>query len=517
MEASIEEFMSSLLIDLDYSAGDYRLREQNEELPAHRIDVMTAHAADEITADQYVQLATINEKPNTDYKPVASQIEPLPGNGVGVRNGQNRFFEVATATKLFNHQIVSALMSESCMSTNDQDSQSELFDSEGTSDQLNELRKAIHRPEKFLGKSVKAKSLAFGFQNQYNILGHVCDIVDQLPLYSVDRKVPSTDGSCDPITIPGEVYHGKNLAFTYKLTITPNARFAQIIDTTSGGRQKITYEPIYHDIKDHPNTVIFRPGPREDMVEKALRRIARRLSSANPGQPIYRAGFTLYQLRKELSRSGHEVRWRDLKDSLHILGNTGITLTVITPDGREITHRTDYISQLTWGSRARNSKEYDPENDRWYCTLNDIVAYSLRNEKYQAFQHDLYLCMNTFLARRILATLSIEWRNAHVQTGYTRSMNELLLRYQTTLNDRLFNDVRAMEKALDELVEKHVLSSYKMEKVVMGSSRANKDYLITMFPTSRFVSTQIEAIGDRTVREQRHELKLPTMQLEFDA
>ncbi len=399
------------------------------------------------------------------------------------------------------------------MAKKKKEGQSELFDLDAhESECLEHGDKHSARPQKFLTKQTSIRHLAFGFQNEFNLLGHVADYVDQLPLTAIDRRVETVNGHCEPITISGEIVQSKTVSYNYKLTITPSARFSQNIITSANGKNRFEYEPILHDIRDHPNCIIFRPGPREDLVEKALRRIARRQATSDPRLPVYRAGFTLYQLRKELLRSGHDIRWSDLRDSLHILANTGITLTIMTPDQREVSYQTNFISGLTWGSKAKNSELYDPENSRCFCTLNDIVAYSLITERYQAFQYDLYMRLTTFLSRRILVTLSLEWRNSHIQTGYVRSMNELILRYQSHLSDRLFNDYRLMKRALDELVKMDVLSRYTMEKVVTGKSRARKDYAITMYPTARFVGTQIESIGDRTMREERHSLKRPTMQ-----
>tara|TARA_R110002124_G_scaffold128157_10_gene288630 strand:+ start:6064 stop:7275 length:1212 start_codon:yes stop_codon:yes gene_type:complete len=367
------------------------------------------------------------------------------------------------------------------------------------------------RPERFLKSNDERKNLAFGYQNRFNLLGHVADFVDQLPLTSVNRQVKTENGRCDPITTKGKIQQSKTSYFTYSLTITPNARFART-HFFSAGKERYSYEPIDHDIQDHPNCVIFRPGPREDLVEKALRRIARRQAGSDQRHPVYKAGFTLYMLRKELKSYGHDIRWSDLRDALHILSNTSIFITIVTHDNKTIHHQTNFINGMTWGSSATNSDLYNPEYDRCYCTLNELIAYRLIEESYQAFQFDIYMRLTSFIARRILVTLSLEWRNAHVQSGYKRSMNELLLRYQSKLNPRMFNDYRLIVRALDELVAMNVLSKYTAEKITTGSKREDKDYEVIMYPTARFVSTQIESIGDRTMRSERRELNRPTLQ-----
>lgn len=397
------------------------------------------------------------------------------------------------------------------------DPQTELFDSADSVEVEAPVakpsrRKAITGPAKHFAKAKdQMTSLAFGWQNEFNLLGHVVDIFDQIPLYNWDRRVPAKDGVAQPITIPGSITQGKE-KYTYNVTITPNARFLEHTEITRSGKTRTRLEPLDHNIQDHTNIVVLRPGHREDSVEKAIRRLARRLNGSTPTAPVYRAAFTLYQLKSELDRSGHKMKWDELRESLHILSNTGITLTVETQDGRKINYKTSFISSLLMGSRNPNAKHYNPDSDRCYCTLNDVVAYCLQSERYQAFQHEIYLKLNTFLARRILAALSIEWRNAHAETGYERSMNELIMRGNCVLSERLNDDYRIMKKALDELQLHGVLSKYEMEKVVTGTGRAGRDYRIFLYPTSAFVTTQIEAIKDRTIRTERFSLRRPTLQ-----
>lgn len=396
------------------------------------------------------------------------------------------------------------------MSHQETEPQAELFadlpDAEAT---VAARRKLVTGPTRHISSKDKnpLPTLAFGWQNEFNLLGHVVDIFDQIQLYNWERRVPAKDGVAQPITIPGSITQGKE-KYSYNLTITPNARFVEHTEVTSGGKTRTRLEPLDHNIQEHQNIVVLRPGHREDSVEKAIRRLARRLNGSTPSAPVYRAAFTLYQLKTELDRSGHKMKWDDLRESLHILSNTGITLTVETQGGRKINYKTSFISSLLLGSRNPNAKHYSPDNDRCYCTLNDVVAYCLQSERYQAFQHEIYLKLNTFLARRILAALSIEWRNANVATGYDRWMNELIIRSNCTLSARLNDDFRLMTKALDELVLHGILSEYRTEKVVTGKGRAGRDYRLTLFPTAAFVSTQIEAVRDRTTRSERQGMAL---------
>lgn len=373
--------------------------------------------------------------------------------------------------------------------------------------------KPTRQPAKFRSKTQDDPNsqLAFGWQDQYNLLGHVADLFDQLGLYAPERRVSSIDGLAKPITLSGRVSHGK-VKFKYDVSITPAARFSEHTEIGTNNRTKTKLEPIDHNIENYKSIVILRPGHREDSVEKAIRRLATRTDTGKNGAPVYNSSFTLYGLRQELLRTGHDVKFPDLRESLHILSNTGITLTVENDEGVKVTYRTSYLQGLTMGSRRVDAKHYNPDSDRCHCSLNDIVAKSLSSESYQAFQYEIYMSLSLFLARRFMSILSIEWRNAHPDTRYERSMNELLTRAGQTLSVRVNDDYRATIKALDELKTQGILRLYETEKVITANGRAGKDYKLFLYPTSAFVTTQIEAIQDRTKRTERHSLRRPSLQ-----
>lgn len=348
-------------------------------------------------------------------------------------------------------------------------------------------------------------SLGFGSQDPFNVIGHIVDF-DRLPFYHVSRLVPSENGPAEPATITGRI-RSPNGPIDYQLTITPGAYFADHDEVTPSGRVRQRLEPLVHNIQDHKRVVVLRPGHREDSVEKGIRRLAVK-GVKKPGEPIYRATFSLYQLKTELDASGHCIKYSDLRESLHILANTSIALTVKLPDGKALTLSTKYISGLILGSKAHNA-QYDNNAEVCSCTLNEVVAHSLTREAYQAFQYETYMRLPNFLSRRIFVALSIEWRNANTETDYSRSMNEFILGANLPLSGRLNDDYRMVVKAMEELKTAGVLASYDMgQKETTGRGRAGRDYIIKMRPTAAFVGTQIEAIGDRKKREARHELGL---------
>lgn len=382
-------------------------------------------------------------------------------------------------------------------------------------------------PERFLAKGGQLRALAFGHQSRFNLLGHVANYIDQIPFFAAERTVEMVNGAPVSTTIDGRIVQSKEVCIDYKLTITPGARFAKSIRVTDSGKTVVEYEPVLHNFSDHAELVYFKPGPREDLVDKALRRIAQRQAQPGSRKIAYCARFTIYDIRRELQSFGHWLQWKDIRHAIHVLSNTTFTFSIMSGNEPQSSGRhvaaysakgltSTYITSLEWGSRVADSEIYNPERDHCFCYLNELISHTLSTESYQAFQYNLYMRMSSFMARKLFSVLSLEWRNSNTEQPYRRSLNELLLRFQIGLSSRLSNDVRTMKKALDELVSFNIIARYEIEKVSRGVGRYNQDYIITLFPTSQFVQTQIEAVKDRKIREARHALNRPSLQLTFE-
>ncbi|MPQ69248.1 hypothetical protein [Pseudomonas sp. MWU12-2323] len=97
--AGLDEFKASLQAKLASSAGNadqFNIASLAGKLAAFRIDGMAVCAPDEISAEQYIQLAAINEKLTANYKGVAAQLNDLLAKDTGITDCQFRVLDTAT-------------------------------------------------------------------------------------------------------------------------------------------------------------------------------------------------------------------------------------------------------------------------------------------------------------------------------------------------------------------------------------------------------------------------------------
>lgn len=97
--AELDEFKASLQVKLASSAGNanhFNIDSLAGKLAAFRVDGMAVCAPDEIAAEQYIQLAAINEKLTASYKGVAAQLNDLLTKDTGITDCQFRVLDTAT-------------------------------------------------------------------------------------------------------------------------------------------------------------------------------------------------------------------------------------------------------------------------------------------------------------------------------------------------------------------------------------------------------------------------------------
>lgn len=97
--ADLDAFKATLRVKLDSSAGNagqFNITSLADKLAAFRVDGMAVCAPDEIAAEQYIQLAAINEKLTANYKGVAEQLNDLLAKDTGITDCQFRVLDTAT-------------------------------------------------------------------------------------------------------------------------------------------------------------------------------------------------------------------------------------------------------------------------------------------------------------------------------------------------------------------------------------------------------------------------------------
>ena len=241
--------------------------------------------------------------------------------------------------------------------------------------------------------------------------------------------------------------------------------------------------------KDGSVKAIF-PGPRESLVEEALRKIAS--DKLNGVFLNNEAGvqFTLYELRKELARLGHSIHHDKLIESINICAGTRIELE--TDDGESM-----MSSSLFPVVMRKQRKDWlkNPKNTRWYVSFNPLVTASINQITYRQFNYQLYMMFKYQLSQWLHKKLSHYFIQASPMESYHIRMTTIVRDSGLISSDRNVDKRQAIKQALDELHEKDVLMGYVQEKE-HGHNRKITDITYKLIPSKSF-SQEIKKANKR--------------------
>jgi hypothetical protein len=231
-----------------------------------------------------------------------------------------------------------------------------------------------------------------------------------------------------------------------------------------GQKYKVKIRPASIEDKDGTERYYY-PSKREELVEDALRKFIAE------GQGVFlddAAGvtFSLYQLQEELKRNGHSYNKQEIKDALLICARTNITVT--SEDGSAV-----LVSNLfeTVGLQTRESWKGTGQKTRAFVRFNALVSKSIQSRTFRQINYEKVMSYKTVIARQLHKRMSHHYIQASISNPYHILLSTIIRDLGLTLYDRLRDNLRDVQIALDEMKLKDVLLSYKVEKVLENSKR----------------------------------------------
>jgi hypothetical protein len=244
---------------------------------------------------------------------------------------------------------------------------------------------------------------------------------------------------------------------------------------------KLEIRPARLSHKDETEREYY-PTHREELVEDTLRRIA--CDRLNGVFLDDRAGvqFTLYELKKELNARGHSLNLPDLVEALRICN--AASLTLLNRAGTAIVQSPIFPVLL-----IANKEEWlkSPKSTRCYVQFNPLVTASINHISYRQYDYLTYMSYKHRLSRWLHKRLSHNYTQASLTTLYKIRMSTILRDSGSYCNPRGNSNAREIEKALNELVQRDILMSYK-EDVQRGPRNKIMDILYTLHPSINFTS-----------------------------
>ncbi len=262
---------------------------------------------------------------------------------------------------------------------------------------------------------------------------------------------------------------------------------------------------------DMPSKMVF-PGAREELVERALRKLAvSRLAASGPqfdptgNSMVVSITFSMYQLRCELEQNGHGFKIADVREALEVMRLANIRVECPA----------DSLVHGVSGSVLGNLHSViDPKNTDgtrmvYFATFHPIASAAILKELYFPINYTRMMTLSRPLARWIVSLLNVRFRYA--TRGIGRSKRSFRLTLKRVMTDsgmqpepRLTNNIDRVREAIKELQEKGFLERWvplKEIETVKREGTAGRPKIVDaeweLYPSETFAKEIIQGNQDR--------------------
>jgi hypothetical protein len=251
-------------------------------------------------------------------------------------------------------------------------------------------------------------------------------------------------------------------------------------------RRAFTHRKVEYEVEISPARIVLKngkereyyPGVREELVEDALRKIAtegRLRRTENGGCGV---DFSLYELKKELARTGHTYSLTQIKESLTICKRANIVL-YIKGNGNKIEADRTLFSDLVFAEKDDWKK-----GKRAYVEFNPLVTKSIKQKTFRQINYERSMQITSSLARWLHKRMSHNYKQAQSFSNYYTINLTTIVRDSGISHKRLGDSRKAVVQAMDELKTHDVLYQYTEDSVKGG--RQLLDVKFTLTPTLVF-------------------------------
>lgn len=269
-------------------------------------------------------------------------------------------------------------------------------------------------------------------------------------------------------------------------------------------------QPGSKDTQTQPKTVF--PGVREELVERALRKMAvqrqidARLETDDANGRMIPITFTLSQLRKELTSAGHDFKIAELREAVDVLGRASLTVEgIVDDDINGLAHPILLISY----KRRRG----DNTGDHSYYTakFHPLAVRAILAGAWQPINYERVMRLELPLARWIATRMNNRYRSAEKAAslkgkGYYLTLSRVLAESGIMPEKRLRATVERIRAALAELQNQGFLDRLNKpydEEITYERAKGRpkiSDVKWTLYPSTAFAEEIIS--GNVQVRHQ---------------
>lgn len=243
-----------------------------------------------------------------------------------------------------------------------------------------------------------------------------------------------------------------------------NDRFLESIERDFECRGK-KYSLTMHPARVKTKTGVQKEyylSKKEEIVEDALRKIA------IFGEAIYLdkkigMSFSIYQLQKELKKSGHSFSRQQIIESLNILANTKIVLTC---------HDDDQVWTFspieTLGFKGINDETHT------FVRFSALVTKSIDENTFRLYDYQKVMSYKNVIARQLHKRISHHFTQANFAQSYEITLTTLLRDFGLKPAASLHSNLEDVKDALEEMKNRGTILSYLIGEPTLDVQRRNK-------------------------------------------
>lgn len=238
----------------------------------------------------------------------------------------------------------------------------------------------------------------------------------------------------------------------------------------------------------------IHPGKREELVEKAIRRIA--IQGRRTRERIVRHRkdaaerrtvgvlFTLHEVRQELARHGFHYSAQQIRQAIQVCGRTTI---VITPPRRGAPQIEGKMFEfVAFGAEAAPDGEGQEGDRKVWVSFNSMVAEDIENYRYRQMNHDSHMSLRTAPARWLHERLCHSWTWAELGRSFDILASTIINDSGLVSYSNSRDAFRRVEFCIAELIDHGIVNNVELEEY-RGERNKLIDILFKLYPTPEFV------------------------------
>lgn len=238
---------------------------------------------------------------------------------------------------------------------------------------------------------------------------------------------------------------------------------------------------------DEVESVMLYPGPREEIIEEVLRKLA---VQGNLGvadnRDVNALGvyFTVNQLRKELARTNHTYSAREVLEALDVMSSS--LLEVSTGRGSD---KDAYRGNLLSSLALRTRKDYLQDGSaKCFATFHPLVQHAIRTQQFRMYDYSTSMKIRSDLGRYMFKRMSHYWVQASPDHPYQFKLVSFLESSPRGLSPQMKDNMRAIRQALTSLADQDVILAEWSEVMIKNPQdrRKTDDVAYEVFPTEAF-------------------------------